>query len=221
MFGAFAGAAVVYAIGSWFGFESFGLGPYLHDVVGWSVGAFGLLGVFCSVMIYAFTQRAFWSFPLTATRFALTTALLGIAATWVTLLALAVINNGPVTRLLVRRGDLICEALMIVTVAKLGFEALVFRHLLLKQTTPLKRSALLMTGPLVRWTQARFACGLLGGVLMPLILRSLIGEVAPSSVSMLLTSAVLANACLVGELLERYLFFAAVASPRMPGTLRS
>jgi hypothetical protein len=26
-------------------------------------------------------------------------------------------------------------------------------------------------------------------------------------------------ACLIGELLERYLFFAAVAAPRMPGSL--
>ena len=221
VFGAFAGAAILYAIGSWFGFESVGLGPVLHEVVGWSVGAFGLLGVFCSVMIYAFTQRTFWSFPLTATRFVLTTALLGIAATWVTLLALAVINNGPVTRLLVRRGDLVCQALMIVAVTKLAFEASIFRHLLRKQTTPLKRSALLMTGPLVRWTQARFALGLIGGVLMPAVLRTLIGDVAPSSPSMLATSAALFVACLAGELLERYLFFAAVAAPRMPGTLRS
>ena len=138
-----------------------------------------------------------------------------------TLLALAVINNGPVTRLLIRRGDLVCQALLIVTVLKLGFEASIFRHLLRKQTTPLKRSALLMTGPLVRWTQARFACGILGGVLMPIVLRALIGSVAPSSLSMLVTSAVLFVTCLAGELLERYLFFAAVASPRMPGTLRS
>ena len=27
------------------------------------------------------------------------------------------------------------------------------------------------------------------------------------------------GACLIGELLERYLFFAAVAAPTMPGTL--
>ncbi len=220
VFGAFAGAAILYAAGSWFGFESLDLGPLMHEVAGWSVAAFGLCGVFCSVMIYAFTQRTFWSFPLTATRFVLTTVLLGIAATWVTLLALAVINNGPVTQLLIRRGDLACQALMIVAVTKLGFEALIFRHLLRKQTTSLKRSALLMTGPLIRWTQARFACGVLGGVLMPAVLRSLIGEVAPSSLSMLATSAVLFLACLAGELLERYLFFAAVASPRMPGTLR-
>ena len=28
------------------------------------------------------------------------------------------------------------------------------------------------------------------------------------------------GACVIGELLERYLFFAAVAAPRMPGSLR-
>lgn len=220
-FGAFAGAAMLFAAHSWFGFESFHWGLAVDAVLGWSVGSFGLLGVFCSVMIYAFTQRAFWSFPLTATRFALTTALLGIATTWVTLLALAVINNGPVTRLLIRRGELVCQGLIIVTLTKLAFEALIFRHRLKKQTTPLKRSALLMTGPLSKWTQARFALGFLGGILMPTLLRSLIGEASPASASMIVASAVMFVACLVGELLERYLFFAAVASPRMPGALRT
>jgi formate dehydrogenase iron-sulfur subunit len=219
-FGAFAGAAILYAAGSWFGFESVGLSPSLSRAVGWSVGAFGVLGVFCSVMVYAFTHRAFWSFPLTATRFALTTALLGIATMWVTLLALAVIQDGAVTQLLLRRGDLICQSLILVTATKLVFESLIFRHLLLKQTTPLKRSALLMTGPLVRWTQARFACGLLGGIVLPLVLRSLIGDVVPASPAMIATSASLFVTCVLGELLERYLFFAAVAAPRMPGTIR-
>ena len=32
----------------------------------------GLLGVFCSVMVYVFTQRPFWSFRHTGTRFGLT-----------------------------------------------------------------------------------------------------------------------------------------------------
>lgn len=219
-FGAFAGAAILYAAGSWFGFEVVSVSPSLSRAVGWSVGAFGVLGVFCSVMVYAFTHRVYWSFPLTATRFALTTALLGIATMWVTLLALAVIQNGAVTQLLQRRGDLICQSLILVTVTKLAFESLIFRHLLRKQTTPLKRSALLMTGPLVRWTQARFAGGVLGGVVLPLVLRSLIGEAAPASTSMIVTSACTFATCVLGELLERYLFFAAVAVPRMPGTLR-
>ena len=171
-------------------------------------------------MIYAFTQRAFWSFPLTATRFALTTALLGIATMWVTLLALAVIQDGAVTQLLLRRGDLICQSLIFVAATKLAFESMIFRHLLRKQTTPLKRSALLMTGPLVHWTQARFACGLLGGIVLPLVLRSLLGDVVPASPAMIATSVGLFVTCVLGELLERYLFFAAVAAPRMPGTIR-
>ena len=33
-------------------------------------------------------------------------------------------------------------------------------------------------------------------------------------------TALLFLACLAGELLERYLFFAAVAAPRMPGGIR-
>ncbi len=220
VFGAFAGAAVLYAAGNWFGFESVGLSPSLLRAVGWSVGASGLIGVFCSVMIYAFTQRAFWSFPLTATRFALTTALLGIATMWVTLLALAVIQDGAVTQLLLRRGDLICQSLILVAVTKLTFESLIFRHLLRKQTTPLKRSALLMTGPLVHWTQARFTFGLLGGLVLPLVLRSLLNDAVPVSSAMIATSAGLFATCVLGELFERYLFFAAVAAPRMPGTIR-
>jgi hypothetical protein len=119
-----------------------------------------------------------------------------------------------------RRGDLICQSLLLVSLAKLAFESLIFRHLLRKQTTPLKRSALLMTGPLVRWTRARFACGLLGGFVLPLVLRSLLDDVVPASPAMIATSAGLFVLCVLGELLERYLFFAAVAAPRMPGTIR-
>lgn len=220
-FGAFAGAALLYAAGNWFGLEAFGLSSNLRPALAWSVGASGLIGVFCSVMIYAFTQKAFWSFPLTATRFFLTSALLGIATVWLTLLVLAVIKNGVVTELLIRRGGVICETLMLVTATKLIFEALIFRHLFRAQTTPLKRSAQLMVGPLARFTQARFACGVLGGLLMPALLRQLITHPAPTAPSVIAASALLFVACLASELLERYLFFAAVASPRMPGTMRS
>jgi DMSO reductase anchor subunit len=41
-----------------------------------------------------------------------------------------------------------------------------------------------------------------------------------SRASLLILVVMLFAACLVGELLERYLFFAAVAAPRMPGGLR-
>jgi hypothetical protein len=111
----------------------------------------------------------------------------------------------------------------------------------------LKRSARLMIGPLSNLTLARFACGLLAA-LMPLFLLDLSSPLAggeerqvetaappgaltairqaeqddyqAASVLEAVSIAILFAACLAGELLERYLFFAACAAPRMPGGLR-
>jgi hypothetical protein len=76
-----------------------------------------------------------------------------------------------------------------------------------------------MIGPLSNVTLARFAAGVLGGVALPLmLLSSQSDEFSRSSLTILVLMQFMA--CLAGELLERYLFFAAVASPRMPGGLR-
>ena len=119
-------------------------------------------------------------------------------------------------------GTLLCRGLIAATAAKLLFEAMLFRHLAARSTTSLKRTALLMTGALSNVTLARFAAGLLGGLAMPALL--LVSRVPMRAehgqdVVFLVLVGMLFVACLAGELLERYLFFAAVASPRMPGTL--
>jgi hypothetical protein len=121
-------------------------------------------------------------------------------------------------------GGGLCRAIILGTTMKLVLDAAIFRHLASRRLTSLKRSARLMLGPLSRVTVARFACGLLGGVLIPLYLLEL--SAAPES-SLAATSiweataiAMLFTACLAGELLDRYLFFAACAAPRMPGGLR-
>lgn len=219
-FGIFAGAAVSYAAVNWFGLDAFGVSASLRTGIAWTVAASGVIGVLCSVMVYAFTQKAFWTFPLTATRFFLTTAVLGIAAVWLTLLLMSSGGNAQAAEIIARRGELICKALMISTALKLAFDALVFRHLLRKQTTVMKRSALLMIGPLKRETLWRFASGAFGGLVMPVVMLQLMSGASSSQTMILGSAAVLFVACLAGELLERYLFFAAVASPRMPGTLR-
>ena len=87
--------------------------------------------------------------------------------------------------------------------------------------TPLRRSALLMTRELANVTWARFALGVLGGIFMPafLLLQFSTGAAASQAVLLIFTS-VLFVSCLVGELLERHLFFAAAAGPRMPGGIR-
>ena len=233
-FGAFAGLAMLYAVWSWPGaavwLERWGLatgsgaGMGAGSQLGWGVALSGTAGVLCSVMVYAYTKRDFWNGPATACRFLLTTAVLGLAAAWLPLLLIAVAGRdaGLAATAVDHYGTLLCQALIAASAAKLLFEAALFRHLAARSTTSLKRTARLMTGALSNVTLARFAVGLLGGLAMPALL--LVSRVPThpehgQDVVFTVLAGMLFVACLAGELLERYLFFAAVASPRMPGTL--
>lgn len=220
-FGGFAGAAVLYATGNWLGPEALVGSVVWQRWVGWGVGAFGIAGVFCSVMIYAFTRRDFWRFPQTTIRFALTSLVLGIATVWLTLLLLSLSGSPDANAVIELRGTLICQSLLVVAGTKLVFEAGLFRHLAGRQVTQFKRSALLMAGPLAGYTLARFACGVLGGLAMPAFLLRSVSETPQDPVVLVVVTGFLFIANLAGELLERYLFFAAVAAPRMPGAIRS
>ena len=88
--------------------------------------------------------------------------------------------------------------------------------------TQLKRSARLVTRDLANYTLARFAAGTLGGIVVPavLLVRFSRGVGTRDPVALAVLTALLFVACLAGELWERYLFFAAVAAPRMPGAIR-
>lgn len=218
-FGVFAGAAQVYAGLTWFAGSLLPRWEVWQPAAGWLVSALGGVGIFCSIMIYVFTKREFWSFEATTTKFVLTAALLGIASTWVVIFALNLTVNSAATNLLLAQaGPILSKALIVTTVLKLGFEASIFRYLLRRQNSPLKRSALLMSGELSSVTLARFACGILGGILMPLFMLN--QQTQPvQNLTLFLIVSILFIACLAGELLERYLFFSAVAAPRMPGVI--
>ncbi|MEQ8789596.1 MAG: DmsC/YnfH family molybdoenzyme membrane anchor subunit [Pirellulaceae bacterium] len=185
----------------------------------------GVVGVFCSVMIYVVTQRELWSFGRTSLRFFGTTALLGVAAVWLSLLVLAMSDpQPPVQRLLVDAGGICAKLLLAIAAAKLLWEASQFRHLASRRMTSQKRSALLMSRQLSSITLARFAAGLLGGVVMPAFVLQRLASAETSQplalTPLLIAVAVLVLFSLIGELLERYLFFAALAAPRMPGPLK-
>ena len=219
-FGVFAKLAVVFAATHW-------LGAYwqpshlIEATLGWAVVVSGLLGVGCSVMIYAVTRKPLWGFIATTVRFFLTAAVLGVATIWLTTLLLSALGHEGATELMASSTRRICRALLVLSGAKLLFEGSLFLHLMTRQMTPLKRSAALQIGPLANVTIARFACGVLGGVLMPLFLQQLLDEAnAGQVVVRVVVMTMLFVACVAGELLERYLFFAAVAAPRMPGSLR-
>jgi DMSO reductase anchor subunit len=215
-FGLFAASAMLYSASMWI----WNPPGRVAQLLSWTVALTGLAGVFCSVMIYVFTRREFWSLNATAVRFALSTLLLGGATTWVTLLAaVRTTDNGNPDTLLATCGYFLSRGILVVGAAKLIFELALLRHLADRRTTSLKRSALLMIGPLSNVALARLAAGVLGGVIMPLMLLSSQNDGFARSSPLILVVMLLA-ACLIGELLERYLFFAAAAAPRMPGALR-
>jgi DMSO reductase anchor subunit len=180
-------------------------------------GAAGLLG---SVMIYATLGRDYWSFSRTLVRFMLTAALLGIATAWLSAALFALSWPSEVSTAMLRSvGTILCPALLVVALVKLLWEAALGRHLLSRSMTQMKRSALLATGELSHFTTARFAAGGVGGVLIPLVLlaRMRAGQPPEDPLALAALTTLLFTACTAGELLERYLFFAAVAAPRMPG----
>jgi Fe-S-cluster-containing dehydrogenase component/DMSO reductase anchor subunit len=155
-----------------------------------AVAVSGGVGVICSMMVYEATRRPSWRLHRVAPLFLLSTVILGAA----TVLVVA-----PATPRLT-------ELLAAATGLKLLLEATGFLHLRSRRHTALKRRAILMAGDLVRISIARFLCGAVGGLALPLLASGRIG--AAFALALVLT----------GELLERHLFFAAATASRMPGT---
>lgn len=222
VFGLFAALACTYAA-MVVAPQAWSLSRERSSLLAASVVGIGGVAVLCSVMIYASLRREFWDFPRTAVRFGLTSLLLGIATLWVSLAVSAVVfRSDAAAAILTATGPTICWTLASVAVVKLAWEALLLRHLLSRSMTPLKRSASLMVRDLASPTVARFALGLLGGVFAPaLLLRQFSGpSFDAAQLEVVIATVLLFAATLAGELLERYLFFAAVASARMPGGIR-
>jgi formate dehydrogenase iron-sulfur subunit len=197
VFGAFVPLAAVHAGAFWFKPMA-----AFQPTLAVATALAGLLGVICSAMIYVDTRREFWSAAQTFGKFLGTMLLLGAAITFVSCFLTSAARPPALTALAV--------FLFVVTIAKLAFEHRIFRHLVDEETpalTPLNKSARLIEGQLGLVARTRVACAVLGGLLLPLLLLLNGGGFA-------LAVLVL---CVMGELLERYLFFTAVAPVTMPG----
>ena len=182
--------------------------------------AAGLAGVFCSMMIYVYTQRPFWSGSRTFVKFSLTTLWLGLS----TVLAVSLVAAGfsealGVRALMADYGRWLCHGIVYVAVAKLLYEASLFRHLASKQATPLNRSARLMVSELGVWSRGRFAAGVIGGIILPLMMLNQPADVPGATLAALGLASF--GLSLIGETLERTLFFTAAVAPRMPGALKT
>lgn len=177
--------------------------------LGLAVAIAGAVAVFCSAMIYASTGRPFWNAPTTLIKFALTCAILG--------LPLALLIQLASAGLPAERATLMCAVLAVAALLKLLLECSIFLRLRTRQHTPLKRTALLMVGDLGLTTFKRFFIGIIGGVLLPSLLYTAFASLSPLFV--FLVVGLVLVLCLIGELLERYLFFTAVVAPKMPGVM--
>lgn len=162
----------------------------------------GLVGVFCSAMIYHRTKRPFWNVYQSGFRFGLTTLLLGLG---VAMGGLASTGSGLFPA--------VVHSLIGMAVIKGLLEVGALVPLFDRPQTALKRSALLLAGPLRRSFEARFVLLLVGGVLLPVV--SLMKEITDKE-KLLLAVGGLAF-LIAGELLERSLFFKASVAFRMPG----
>jgi len=214
-FGGFAGLGVLYGVclvpDLWPSLPGKDLLLASAPVIRILAAGAGVLGVFCSVMVYAATKRPHWSGAITGMKFMSTTMILGAA----TVAAIATATGGS---------HAVVKALLMtvmgVSVAKMAFEAGVFRHRYSRQHTVLRRMALLMTGELAMFSFLRFAAGLAGGVGLPLLALTA-KHGADQSPAVAVAGAILSLfLLLVGEFAERYLFFRAAPGSRMPGGLR-
>ena len=167
----FALLAAAYAASLWQSSYAASAPDSLQRYLGGGTVLAGLAGVCCSVMIYRSTRRPCWTGIPTAVKFLLTTVVLGLAGSMLLALVAAALSAGFAAHDAIRPyAHFMIHALLIAAAAKLGFEGLQFAHLGTRNHSPLKRSAMLMVGPLSRWTVARFTLGLTGiGCLLRLL----------------------------------------------------
>ena len=198
-FGAFAALATAHAGATLLGLPAAGT-----TLLGWAAAAAGLAGVAFSVCIYAVTGRTWWRGDRTSGRFGFTTLATGLAVA----LVAAVADADPMARAL-------ASLLALVTPVALLAQVAVLRHRWDAMDSDLGRTAALLTGALRRPFTVRLSACVVGGMVAPLIVL-----VVPSGLVGAIVAAVGLVALVTAELFERWLFFTAVAGPRMPGALR-
>jgi Fe-S-cluster-containing dehydrogenase component/DMSO reductase anchor subunit len=223
VFGLFAGCAVLYAGALWLPaigrFVNLPLSrefsnPFAQNILGECVALSGLAGVFCSIMIYQDTRRTFWRMAMTSLKFFGTTVLLGPATLLFTLALWSALAPGVGSQPAFKQAmNALYGLIALIATAKLSWEACAFTHLRDTGWTNMKRTTLLMVGALRYITAGRFVCGVAGGILLPLLGLS---GVSATGIVVLIFALLL-----MGELLERYLFFTAVIPPKMPGGIAS
>jgi DMSO reductase anchor subunit len=178
-----------------------------------AAAAFGVIGVACSVMVYAATRRTNWQAPGTGFKFVGSTIVLGAAALHaISVILVAAGRPSPFAD--ANAVHTLLATVMVMTGLKLAYEATIFVHLRQRQHTVGKRIALLMVGDLRAATVLRFITGSVGGLLIPAAAWQ-----ATSAPGWAVAAAIMFLCVLGGEFIERMLFFKTAPPSHMPGGL--
>lgn len=238
-FNLFAGAATSSLAWGWLAFPEqwTGIPPWVSSL---GTVVAGVVAVACSAMLYIVTKRPLWTGFRTNSLFFLTAAVLGSATVAFAISFLT--GESSLANLLLptetssvdsnvtqttsasisaAAGSLswLAKAVIALIMIKLAIESSIFRHLNSHQFTPWRHAAKLMANEM-RWiTLARFSFAIAGGIFVPLLFLLKFSQDSagtPASDQWMLLGAGLVM-LLIGELIERYLFFAVAVARRMPG----
>ena len=164
----------------------------------------GALVVFCSARLYIVTGRPLWTAARTYGLFFLTAATLGLSAGQLMIAIFDSSSSGIAA--------MVSIGLIIATVCKLAIESKLLRHRNSNASTSQSLAAGLLLNQMRTPTLSRFVLGIAAGVLLPIAILVTAGTAASMAI------AFASLTCLfLGELAERYLFFAVSVARRMPG----
>jgi Fe-S-cluster-containing dehydrogenase component/DMSO reductase anchor subunit len=217
-FGLFAKLATAYVALGFFWPAQFAGALELRLALLVTVVAAGFAGVACSVMVYHAVQRPFWRATVVGAKFAGTMIVLGLAS------ALAALGAAALCTPELLRGQTSSWLFSAMTIglvasssAKLWFEGRLVRRFARSYEASLRKTELLLRGPLRRPAGLRRLLGVVGGVVLPTL--AMVGALASDTATAAAAAGLAMAASLSGELAERYLFFTAVVRPKMPGRL--
>jgi formate dehydrogenase iron-sulfur subunit len=166
------------------------------------------------VMLYQITQRAWWSGGRTAFKFFGTAAVLGTA----TSLAIGLLTLSALDGTSGQLFATLAAVLPLLAFVKVVGELSVLLHLGDRRHGDLKRSARLLVSHLAYAQRLRLTCAVLGAVVAPLACRAALEANSQGWAACWALAGLLL--LIGGELCERFTFFAALSSPRMPGGFR-
>ncbi|WDE98158.1 dimethyl sulfoxide reductase anchor subunit [Lentisphaera profundi] len=229
-FSAFAGCATLYAALFWTqqieAFAGLTLPDFLkaeslRTQLSLAVAITGIIGVICSVMVYDDCKKELWRGSITGLKFFGTTIVLGLSTIVLASLGGVYFLKPEFAAEVVKVYSANLAILLIIaSFAKMAWEGSIFRHLKSKTYSMEKRSAMLMTNHLLVATRLRYLAGFFGGVLLPIFLYSMSQKPIIELnhlMNMFLVAIGIFILTLVGELSERFLFFSAIVSKKMPG----